>query len=295
VNRSSAVVIAAALLLVGACSSESSSSAPQQSADTPSASPTEPASPSEEPEAATPEPEPTPEVITYADVVTGPLTTAEICNSYSELVDRYTSVVAKREKSLDGKADDSYKAAKFVRKNAWIYEDLSVGFTRDWEASATDALNTVSNGQAGTVESLDAYREASLEACGLGTNYSGLVSEISSIDRKQASVVTAAENKPWYPKGYTEALDGVAVKWVDGSDPCGRGPLCWYWHLSVTSESGCPRGLYVETNLLNSGGTVVSWTNASVPSLRPGQKAKLPLYTYDRSVDGIELAEISCR
>ena len=110
-NRLSAVAIAAALLFVSACSSDSSSSAPQESTDTPSASPTEPVSPSEEPEAATPEPDPTPEVITYVDVVVGPLTNATICDDYATLIEKYESVVVKRTESLEGKAGDHRSAA----------------------------------------------------------------------------------------------------------------------------------------------------------------------------------------
>lgn len=292
-KRLSAAAIVAALLFVSACSSDSSSSAPPESTDTPSASPNESVNPSEEPEALTPEPDPTPEVTTYADVVSGPITTAEICNSYSELVDRYTSVVAKRDKSLKGKGTDPYKAAKFVGNNAWVNEDLSVGFNKDWEAAATDALNTVSNGQAGTVESLGDYLTASLEACGFDTNYSTLASKISSIDRKQSSVVAAAEKKPWHPKGYNEWFGGdIAWKWTDES--CGtRYGYCWT--IRVVSKSGCYGGVYAQVNI-SQNDVIIGWTNDRLGSLPPGKVGKMAFTRYGgRGIKSASLTELNCR
>ena len=287
-----AVGISAALLFVTACSSDSSSSASPEPEGSSSASPTQIASPSEEAGEETPEAEPTPEIITYADVVSEPITTAEICTAYSDLIDQYTSTVAKRTKSLDGKAGDPYRAAKFVGNNGWVYEDLSVDFNNDWEAAATGALNAVSNGQARTVDSLDDYREASLDACGLATNYSALESDISGIDRQQSSVVTAAENKPWYPKGFDEWQTGVAFKHIPRGGDCYG---CYYWAYDVVTEDGCPSGLYVEISITDSSDRAIDWTNDTLSSLKAGQKGRLVFRTYNDNANSFDVTEINCR
>lgn len=292
-KRIGIVIATTAVLFISACSSESASDAQQESQDSSSQATVET---EESPESASvedPEPDPTPEVITYMDVISGPITNAEICTSYTELIDRYTAVVDKRTKSLEGKDDDPYKAAKFVGNNGWVYEELSVGFDDDWVAASTQALNSVSNGQAGTVESLDDYQQASLEACGLDADYSALASSVSSIDREQSSVLSAAESKPWYPKNFSPYGPDLAVKWVDASADCFT--RCWYWTLDVISRDGCPSGIYGELSI-EKNGVAINWTNDTLALLQPGQKGRLQFITYDdRSYGGTgSLAELNC-
>jgi len=291
ISKGICLAVGAALVLTG-CTTASTSS-PE------SAEETEVADESDELLAPEPEPsdEPSPspsrqEPTGYADVVNGPLTSAAICDSYSAVLDRYGEIIAKRKKTLKGKDGDPYTAAKFANRNAWLYEDVAVGFEREMTSAVTDALNTVSDGQAGLVESLDPFREDSFQACGLDQEYSTVRSDVAAVDQQQASVVRAANNKPWYPKGYNEYSSNVAWKWADGPDPCGYS-RCWYNYIKVISLDGCPSGLYAEVNELNSAGTVIGWSNDSVPSLRPGQKARLVFVSYDPA-DASSLAEISC-
>lgn len=290
-NKSLCMFIGAVLALTGCTSATTSTSEAPEEASASAESGQSP-SPADEPSA---DPSPsasTPEPVTYADLVTGSLTTAEICDSYAAVLDQYGEIVAKRKKSLKGKDKDPYRAAKFAKNKGWLYEDLAVGFERDVTASVTDALNTVTDGQAGLVESVDPYRDDSMQACGLDQEYSTTEGDVAAIDRQQASVVTAADNKPWYPKGYYEYGSNVAWKWADGPSPCGYS-RCWYSHIKVVTRDGCPSGLYAEVNKLNASGTVIGWSNDSVPSLRPGQKARLVFVSYDPS-DKSSLAEISC-
>lgn len=239
-----------------------------------------------------PEPEPTPEVTTYEDVVTGSLTNAEICASYTELLDAYGAVVTKRTKSLKGKTKDPYKAASFVKKNGWVYRDLSVAFNDDWTRAVTDALNSASDGQAGAVESLDDYREASLTACGLDDAYSDIESGVKGIDSRQASVVSAAENRPWYSKGYNPYGTDLAWKWTDES--CGYSSG-YCWTVRVQTRDGCYGGLYAEINI-EKNGTVIGYSNDSLGSLGAGKTAKLEFIHYDRGAGTLtgQLTEIRC-
>lgn len=242
-------------------------------------------------------PSPSPAEPGYADIVTGPLTSAEICGGFEGLIADLEAVVVKREKSLSDKADDPYAAAKFVDRNAWIYEDLSVKFNGDWEALAVTSLNAVSDGQAGTVDDVDDYLAAALDACGLSEAYSGLQRDVQGIDAEQASVLSAAEDKPWYPKGYYEWDSNVAWRYANdqGGDPCGYS-RCTYGRVQVITLDGCPGGLYAEMNFKNSADVVDDWSNDSVPFLGPGDKALLTFRSYTSLGDGtIQLVELNCR
>jgi len=293
VNRALSVVIGVALVLTGCTTATTSTSESPDEASATAESEQSP-SPADEPSA---DPSPssnTPEPITYADLVSGPVTTAEICDSYGAVLDQYGDIVAKRKKSLKGKDKDPYKAAKFANNNGWLYEDLAVGFERDVTASVTDALNTVSDGQAGLVESIDPYRDDSMQACGLDQEYSTVEGDVAAIDRQQASVVTAANNKPWYPKNFTPYGSDLALKWIDnaGVDCFSR---CWYWTVEVISRDGCPSGLYGEMSI-EQNGTAITWTNDSLSRLKPGQKGRMQFITYDdRAYGGTgSLSELNC-
>lgn len=99
---------------------------------------------------------------------------------------------------------------------------------------------------------------------------------------------------PWHPDDYSEFTADVAGKWIrGGKDPCGVGPKCWYWTLDVVTRGDCPDGVYVKANLIDNG-TVVDDTIDSVSSLRAGQRARLQFWTYNRSVDDLEVTSVSC-
>ena len=296
-----------ALALVGALSLSACSSDSTDGSDTPEvAASVEPSEPSAEPSAeasAQPDPDPTTEEpveekpLTYEDLVTGNLSNAEICASYQTLIDKYDAVITKRTKSLDGKSEDPYKAASFKRKNDWVSSNLSSAYEEDWEATATSALNVVSNGQAGQLDSVDQYLEASLQSCGLEDSYRQQTADVSAIDSKQSAVGTAANNKPWYPKGYKEWDSNMAFKYANnkGGDPCGYS-RCTYGKVQVVTRDGCPSGVYAAMNFLNSAGVVEDYSNDTVPYLAPKQKALLTFKSYSSLGSGtIQLVELNCR
>lgn len=126
---------------------------------------------------------------------------------------------------------------------------------------------------------------------------SGGTAAPSGVPEPSATPEISEQSTPvarWYPKGFFELTDEVAGKWIKGAkDPCGSGPLCWYWTLDIVSKDGCLDGAYVNVNFLNKS-TVVDDSIDSVNSLRAGQKARLQFWTYDRSVDEIEPTSVSC-
>lgn len=98
--------------------------------------------------------------------------------------------------------------------------------------------------------------------------------------------------KNWYPKGYNVRPDGeLAFKFVRSNPDCYS---CSAAAVNVVSKNGCPGGIYAEANVLDSAGTVIDWTNDSVPSLAPGQKARLNFTTYQDNADTIQIVDMTC-
>ena len=86
--------------------------------------------------------------------------------------------------------------------------------------------------------------------------------------------------------------DDLRYLWVD--DPkCPVGQACW--QATFSSENGCERGLYVEANIYDDNGTIIDWTNDTVPALGPDEDAKLTFGTFEDSATSIEIVDWSCR
>lgn len=240
----------------------------------------------------------TPET-TYADLVAGPLTTIQVCDAYSQSLKKFGAIIERREKALKGKGDNPYKAAAFLKGNAWVERDPVEEFDAEWEQASTTAFNAVSGGQAGQLDSIDDYLVASLAECGVESEYRQQRSKLTSIGLRQDAVVEAAAEKPWYPKGYTEWPTDSNVAFVyatfEGGDPCGYS-ACSYGRVKVVSEFGCPSGLYAEMNFVDPSGTVRDWSNDSVPYLGPGEQALLTFtsYSYPGGAGQIRLVDLSC-
>lgn len=105
---------------------------------------------------------------------------------------------------------------------------------------------------------------------------------------------TFEEPIDWYPEGFEYYDDDLAYKFVtfEGSDPCSS--ECSFWKVKVISQYGCPNGVYLEMNISDSSGTVIDWTNDSVPSLGANQSAVLNLITYDDSADSGTITDLVC-
>lgn len=294
-------VAVASFLALSACSGSGTASVtPSAAAHSPTVRPVPAQSPdSTQPSAgnqsATATPSASPAPTGYLAVVPdGKITTAAICSDYESTLSKYGKSAQAYIASGRSRTKDPYKAASYVKHVNWVHTSYADKFKAAITKSATKSLNAISDGQAGIVDSVDDYLKDSLAACGLTDSYDKTVDQAAKVDQLAGRITAQAENKPWYPKGYQEATDGVAIKWIDSAaDPCGYGPRCWFWTIDVVSDTGCPSGLYVAVNFTR-GGTVVDWSNDTLPSLREGQKGRLQFYTYDRSTDAIELAEVNC-
>lgn len=241
---------------------------------------------------------PSPSPTGFIDVVaSGQLTNKEICSAYKTSLVTFQNAADKRVRDADRKVKDSYDAAKFRKYNPWVKVDHEAKLRESLTALATDALNEVSNGQAGMVNDLDAYLDASIEACGLSAARSKAEASVREATSTGQSIVTKANNKPWYPKGYKEWIgdDNVAIKYtLAGGDPCGYSS-CRYGKIYIVTQYGCPSGVYASANFSDSGGTVFDWDNDSLPSLGPGKRGLLEFKTYSSNRSGsYQVVEISC-
>lgn len=99
----------------------------------------------------------------------------------------------------------------------------------------------------------------------------------------------------WVPAGYDawESDSNVAWKYSSHSDFECDNYTCI--QIEMITRTGCPNSLYAALNWLDSGGSVISYDNASLPTLRAMQVAKLKFDDVTDSSDKGLLAEVNCR
>lgn len=97
----------------------------------------------------------------------------------------------------------------------------------------------------------------------------------------------------WIPDGYTEwSMDStVAYKWADDNNCDEYGCIS----ANFITRDGCPNGIYVALNWLDGSDSVVSYSNASLPSLLPMQTATLRFDDYEEAGESGQISEINCR
>lgn len=127
-----------------------------------------------------------------------------------------------------------------------------------------------------------------------GSSSTSAVDEFfSSTDSENTD--TNSWDSSWVPAGYTVwgADSNIAWKWTPESDyQCDT-----YTCISAQfiSKEGCPTGLYVALNWTDSNDVVISYDNATLPSLLPMQTAKLRFDDVQDMGEYGQIAEINCR
>ena len=290
--QTAGVSLAILTLTLSACSSSTSDSSSAPATASASMSATEATSGSED---SPPSAEPSPTRTIYADVILdGKVSTAASCKSYEAQIAKYQEEAQRRISTADGKVKDSWAAASFRKNYPWVKDSLAPAFEEGIGASATKALNEFSDGQAGVVDNFDEFVRDSVQACGLDGAWGKAEAVVAKSDALADAIKSRADSKPWYPRGFGEFEDGLAWKWADGPSPCGYS-RCSYSHIRVISRDGCSDGLYAEVNKLNSGGTIVDWTNDTVPVLPANTPALLTFVSYASGVDSSSLTTLNCR
>ena len=138
----------------------------------------------------------------------------------------------------------------------------------------------------------DDYLAALNTDCPAASSFEVTRATLSEYDMTVNDAVSLADSAPWYPVGYNESPDdsNLAWKWVSAYSDCYS---CSYWHVKVIAKDSCPTGLYAEINILN-GGSVVDWTNDTVPYLGAGETAILEFDTYSSSAESGRLTQLHC-
>ena len=126
-----------------------------------------------------------------------------------------------------------------------------------------------------------------------GSNRTSAVEEIFNSQAETSD--TSSWDSSWVPSDFTawSSDSNIAWKWADkGSYSCDN-----YSCITVEfiSRDGCPSGLYAALNWLDGNDAVVSYDNATLPSLLPNQVAKLKFDDVQEIGDSGQMAEISCR
>jgi len=228
-------------------------------------------------------------------IVDGKITTAKICEVYTTFLTKYVSDANALLKSGSKAVNDPYAASNYIEKASWANGDASEKFAAAMSKSAAAALNIVSDGQAGTVGSLDAYLADSIDACGLTTAYTTAKTKAGALATLVADLNAEAENVPWYPKGYDDysSDESLAWKWTDES--CGYSSG-YCWTMRVISRDGCYSGLYGEINI-EQNDVVIDYTNDVIGSLGAGKTAKLSFVHFDSGQGTLSavLTELNCR
>ena len=141
------------------------------------------------------------------------------------------------------------------------------------------------------------FSELLVEGCGLTSNYSVSSRLATSYNSTHSRFLTAVDNAPWYPAGYTEATwasgtDKIAYKWVERGYDCYS---CYQWDINVISKYGCSSSLYAKVNI-EKGGVAIGWTNDTLGSLDAGQVGQMRFQYYGEGYGTLtaSLEEFSC-
>ena len=130
-----------------------------------------------------------------------------------------------------------------------------------------------------------------IASVGSGSTRTSVVDELLSSQSDTSD--TSNWDSSWVPSGFTawSTDSNIAWKWAE-KDNCDN-----YACLTAEfiSRDGCPSGLYAALNWLDSNDSVVSYDNATLPSLLPMQTAKLRFDDVQELGKSGQMAEINCR
>ena len=216
----------------------------------------------------------------------------------------FPDLSAKAEESRK-EIDEARAAESFVEANSISATDLKNDYGKQLDEIVLKDLEKVFSGsdrddlapETQLAKWSSQWKTAVLDSCNLSGANSAIELSLSSLDSEFDRITTLADSVPWYPEGYYEHEEDIAINWVKGApNPCFT--KCVYATLDLVARYGCPTGLYVEVIFSKLNGMAFDWSNDILPQLAPKQKGRLQFISYENYGGGggnTEIAEISCR
>ncbi len=140
---------------------------------------------------------------------------------------------------------------------------------------------------------------ATINFAGSSSSSSALSDLLSSSSALSGNDASTAADTSWVPSGFTvwSGNPNIAWRWAKSNTfTCSNGVGCI--EAEFLSQNGCPSGLYAAINWLDAppdqNGSVVSYANATLPSLLAMQVAKLRFDDIEGISKSGQMAEIRC-
>ena len=227
-----------------------------------------------------------------------------LCATYKGTISRWQQAVQARMAAMRGvSANDPYAAAAFVRKpgTGWLRAEAEVTFTNAIAAASRKRLSALAGAKRRYLTDTMASRfnDDALYLCHESHAWHQTEIALSNLDTRTSKLVTAAHNKPWYPKGYNPYGNGmIAFQWDNHISKCQDaygvpGEVCW--GMKVITQNGCPSSVYAQISILQ-GHTAIDYSNDTLGGLEPGQVGELAFQAFESTTSQLtgDLKEIDC-
>jgi len=224
------------------------------------------------------------------------------CATIQTLIDESPSSETNSLFQKSKKIKDARKASTFVTENSISSTRLEQSYVGNLEILLEKDLLKFYSGKDRYDEAPGAQRsawkdqwiDAVLEHCKLSDVSSSTKETLLQIDSEFSRIQTLANSAPWFPEGYTEIQDGIAIRWVEGGpDPCDG--YCQYSTLDLITKSGCS-GLSIEATFSNEESSDTAFD--FLEQLEPAEKVTVQFQSYDESIMelgyDIEVTELRC-
>lgn len=231
------------------------------------------------------------------------------CGALERILETGAAVTfAKKNQTRATKASNSlteWNADAYLVKSDWVVpaSKLMLDFEVELEGSSNKLLAARINAlkdrsaQVGLNELDgtwgDSFRLFAIEDCGLGDKASKAKNQISEVSAAASVIQVKASSKPWYPKGFEEVSGYPGFAYLNISNQGCSYSFGSCAKFKIVSQTGCPKSLYVETNL-ESGGAVVDWSNDTARGLGANQVAIMETNFSSEGSGNWRIVDLSC-
>jgi hypothetical protein len=236
-----------------------------------------------------------------------PKTGSPVCSDLSKVIkdEKDKALKVKRTKALLVGTTAPRQAATYLARNNWVnggsskaeFEARVSGISdptlREVLSSKTAQL-PADNQTLFSVAWNAEFKTSIIKSCGLQSDYVAHIEYLISYDDAVSNLLAVAASVPWYPDGFTVWSDDANLAFKYGSGACKSYATEGCWHIKIASRLGCKSDLYAELNEMDSSGSVVGFTNATIGYLAAGQIANLEFDVLTPGVHNGVLSKINC-